>query len=138
MKKLTMALMLIGMIGCKEKEGKTITNTIEGPKRCCRQVSQEYITAAEVGYGKNYWNGDRLDSIVSWNNKSNNRSIYFYVYQSERVRESRLATEIDGKRILIDGYTLQTVDECGNVLSQISYDKNGKETYRSSIVYKCD
>ena len=129
---------LLALMACGDKEGKTITNTVEGPKRCCRQVSQEYTTAFEVGYTNFYWNGDQLDSSVSGNNKTQNKSVYFYSYTSARTREARGYSIYDGKKVFTDGYAVQNVDECGNVVSYISYDKDGKEIIRATNVFKCE
>ena len=130
--------MLIGMIGCQEKEAKTITNTVEGPKRCCRTMSSQGISGGTIYSSTYYWKGDQLDSVVGTNNQNNNVGVNIYTYRDNLTRESRNVSIIDGKRILFDGYALQTVDECGNILSAIAYEKDGKEQSRSTIVYKCD
>ena len=134
-----MALMLIGMIGCKEKEGKTITNTIEGPKRCCRQVSQQSSYAqGGTSNGEWFWTGDHLDSTVFVSSDLGKYVVFVYTYTGNKNREGRTVTITNGNRVSTKVNNIEALDECGNVLSRITYDENGKETSRTTYVYKCD
>jgi hypothetical protein len=128
---------LLALMGCGDKEGKTITNTVEGPKKCCRQVSQETIYPTGTSKGEWHWTGDRLDSTVFTTSASGNYSVTINNYTDNHTRRVTSVSIINGKRETATGYTMQTVDDCGNVTGQISYDKDGKELMRTTFVFKC-
>lgn len=82
-----------------------------------------------------YYSGDRLDSMVT-RDKNGGRSAYLFEYKSDLERE-RHFMDIHGQKVQ-GYYSVEKLDEYGNVLEEKSYDQDGVFTGRYVYQFGCN